>query len=166
MYSQKQSLCEFYHPDHIEHHFDKSFTLSNNAFSASLEEDEFGKLFGHRKWTVDDLQLIEEQLFFVKSKLNNFNLRDWSIQTGKYALLNIHRCYESFDKWPTEEGRQCKPELFTRAWIKLYEILVKFNLKESLVLNRLANGEKQINCLFLCEVPGRTNKIIIIIKNL
>lgn len=153
MYSQKQSLREFYHANNIEHHFGKSFTLSMDA--ANLGEFDFDQLFSQQKWVVNDLKLIEEQLFRVKSKLNNVNLRDWSLQTNKYALLNIHRCYASFDKWPPEEGRQSRPELFTRAWIKLYEMLVKFDMKERLVPNVLVNGERQINCLFLCEVPGR-----------
>ena len=152
MYSQKQSLGEFYNPNQFEHHFEKSFTLPSGEFNSSLEACEFGELFDRQEWKLDDLWLIEEHLFRVKSKLNNFNLSQWGIQTSKFALFNIRRSYESFGKGPIEVAGQTKPELFTRAWIKLYEILVRFNLKESLASS--VQNKKQINSLFLCEAPG------------
>lgn len=156
MHSQQQSLHEFYDLNHFEHHFNKSFTLSNNELKSNLEEYEFSNFFDRQEWTIDDLQLIAENLFCVKSKLNDYNLNQWGIQTSKFALFNIHSCYASFGKFDqTEEDRQIKPELFTRAWIKLYEILVKFKLKESIAQNDSIGAQRRINCLFLCEAPGR-----------
>lgn len=150
MYSNK-SIHEFYDVNNFQSHFDKKFTFSNNEFNfKDNESNEFNELFDDKEWTVDDLQLIGENIYRVKCKLNNYSLNDWSYHTNKFGLLNIRHSYKSFPKLP---DHQIKPELFTRAWIKLFEILVRLDLKDNLL--KSINSNEQINCLFLCEAPGR-----------
>lgn len=155
MYSDFKSIKEFFHKDKLDQHFDKRYEFSKYQLDPNQDLD---SLFDAREWQIDTLQLVEEDLFRVKSKLDDFNLSNWSYLTNKYTLLDKDDCYASFVDYEKKgdllDSYQKKPELFTRAWLKLYEILVKFNIKDHLN-DCLAKQDNQINCLFLCEAPGK-----------
>lgn len=144
---------EIYNLNNIDLHFDKKFQFSNYKFNVNVIDLD-NNLFDNKEWLLNDFKLLEENLNRVKSKLNNYDLRKWSYSTNRFGLCNIYNCYNDYQYYDDlNDYQKERPELFTRAWIKLYEILIKFNFKEILNEN-LSNYDNQMNCLFLCEAPG------------
>ena len=91
-------------------------------------------------WKDDPFEQMKFKLNQCKSLLNDKDIKEWGNHTSFTDLSG------SISEQIVNNLEGSKPELLTRAWIKLYEILSNFNL---------VNCENEtVKALFLCEAPG------------
>lgn len=97
------------------------------------------KLFEMPIWSNDYICHLKSQLYELCLQLEDKDSQEWSRHTNKME--------ESSWILPTVRNT-VDPELLTRAWLKMREILGKFDLLAGLRPGQSVNG------LFLCEAPG------------
>lgn len=91
-------------------------------------------------WKDDEFEQMKFKLNQCKSLLNDKDIQQWGNHTSFTDLSG------SISEQIVNDLEGSKPELLTRAWMKLYEILSNFNL---------VNCENEtVKALFLCEAPG------------
>lgn len=97
------------------------------------------KLFDSPLWSNEYINHLQWQLNQVCLELEDKDRQEWARHTNQME--------ESSWILPTVRDT-IDPELLTRAWLKMRELLGKFNL-----LANLQPGQ-DVNGLFLCEAPG------------
>ena len=97
------------------------------------------KLFDSPIWSNEYIHHLQTQLHEVCLQLEDKDRQEWFRHTSKME--------ESSWILPTVRDT-IDPELLTRAWLKMRELLAKFNLLANFLPGQSING------LFLCEAPG------------
>uniref|UniRef100_A0A1A9WYW9 Cap-specific mRNA (nucleoside-2'-O-)-methyltransferase 2 n=1 Tax=Glossina brevipalpis TaxID=37001 RepID=A0A1A9WYW9_9MUSC len=125
---EKNSLLDY----KVQQIFGKSFQYQNKVSFILPTADELFKEF----YQFETLKVLKAQLNEVKSRLNDYEIEDWSLHTNR--------------KDPSGEiswrlKNETKPEFVTVAWCKFYECLGRFP--------QLIKGP-HMNSLHLCEAPG------------
>lgn len=125
--------------EHINNLFNKRFTIVNNECYTMPEPT---TMFKDCLWTVDELQLIKNELNAIKNCLNNYDPDKWQLHT---------RIRNSAKDVMTRLKTYIQPELLTQAWCKFYEIVSSFPL---IPMNYICNNNKCFKSVHLCEAPG------------
>ena len=116
------------------------FCLKDDSIDYKIPE--IGQCFQQTIWTSDAFRQLKTQLNSAKSLLNDIPLNEWSAHTSATDKSSL--IIECLKKQLTR-----RPFLLTKAWIKLYEILVNFKLIEPLI-----GDNCRLTVLLLCECPG------------
>lgn len=125
--------------EYINNLFNKRFTIVNNECYTMPEPT---TMFKDCLWTVDELQLIKNELNAIKNCLNNYDPDKWQLHT---------RIRNSAKDVMTRLKTYIQPELLTQAWCKFYEIVSSFPL---IPMNYIRNNNKCFKSVHLCEAPG------------
>lgn len=97
-------------------------------------------LFTDSIWDVEYLNHLKDKLNSVKHQLDDKDLSEWS----------RHTSVTDASAWIRQEIQSKiipEPELLTRAWVKMHEILSSFSIIET-------GTGSTIRALLLCEAPG------------
>lgn len=111
--------------------FDKKYDFTNTS-AYRIPTQAYKSL----DWSLSNFQKDKIELNGVKSRLDNFNLNEWSQFTrnrdpASYIIQSVKKKFGA--------------ELVTQAWCKFYECLCNFEI---------INVEGAFRSLHLCEAPG------------
>lgn len=111
--------------------FDKKYVFTNTASFRIPKQ-----AYRSPEWVLPSFEKDKDELNKVKSRLDNFNLTEWSQFTrnrdpASYIIQSVKKHFGA--------------ELVTQAWCKFYECLCNFEI---------INVEGAFRSLHLCEAPG------------
>ena len=102
-------------------------------------------IFQGHHWEIPKLVKLRDKLNETKCLLSDMDIKLWRQHT---QFTNKAGAVQNLVK------RTIHPELCTQAWCKFCEILVTFNLVETIAKRKSSGEEATLFSVHLCEAPG------------
>lgn len=126
--------------DDINRYFNKKFTFYKNS---NWCLPDITKCYTAEIYEYAPTVNLKKELNRVKSKLNDYQIEEWSQHTKK-------RNTAGDIIWKIKNEIQC--EFVTQAWTKFFEIINSYDFVHSDAPNN--KDRKEFSSVHLCEAPG------------